>query len=112
MAEGSFDSQVPFSLSTAVDGKLEKKVQANVEALLSQLKQGQKGTLTIKLELSRIPDTTTMIKISAGVKAGFPEEKMTGTGQMTGDFKLKVDKPREKVAQLTLADKPAANQEE
>ncbi|MFA5451645.1 MAG: hypothetical protein WC231_06625 [Dehalococcoidales bacterium] len=87
-------------------------MQSNITALLSQLKHGQKATLNVKLELSRIADTTTMIKIVAGVKPGFPEKKMTGTGQMTGDFELKIDRPKEKVKQLSIVDKPATNQEE
>ena len=103
-----FNPSEPACLSNLCNGELEQIFQAEVPALLSQLQQGQKAKLTIELVFAKVKDTDTMISITANAKPSFPPRTKTAVGQITGDFKLKVDRPTTKVTQLSLAEKPGA----
>lgn len=100
-----FDAQVQASLATICNGEVEEIFQAEVPALLTQLKHGQKAKLSIELEFSRVPNTDTMINTTAKVTPKYPARTKTAVGQITGDCKLKVDKPQTKVVQLSISEK-------
>lgn len=100
-----FETQVQASLATICNGELEETFKEEVPALLSQLKHGQKAKLTIELEFSRVPNTDTMINITAKIKPTFPTRAKTAVGQISGDCSLRVDKPQNKVVQLSITDK-------
>lgn len=98
----AFDPMVPATLSTLCNGELENLFQSNVPSLLSQLGHGQKATLSLNLEFTRVPNTDTMINIKATAKPTYPSRVKVAVGQITGDCKLQVDKPSEKVVQMSL----------
>jgi len=97
------DMNEPLSLTNICEGKLEEEFQKVYPALLSQLKHGDKASLAIKLDFSRVADTETMIKMEYSVKPTFPARKKSSIGQITDDFKVKTEKVPEKVKQLSIA---------
>ena len=96
------DFNVPLTLSTACEGKLEEEFQNLYPAILSQLRHGDKATVNITLEFKRVPDTTTMINLGYKVTPRFPAKSKASVCQLTGDNRLQTEKPQRpfKVAKL------------
>lgn len=89
-------SEVKLSLTTVCGGELEQRFQELVPAIISQLGQGQKGTISINLEFKRVPDTATMVSTSFTVSPKFPAIKKASICQITEDYSLKTEAPMEK----------------
>lgn len=99
-----FEPQVPATLSNICGGEVEKQFQREAKHLLSQLCEGEKGTITISLGFERTKGSAQMINIKSSVKVAPPAKVRQTIGQITPEFTLQVDKPaEEKVVQLSIA---------
>lgn len=106
MSMGDFSA--PLTLSSACGGKLEAEFQRLYPAMLAQLKQGDKATIAITLELKRVPETTTMLNLTYKIKPTWPAKAKSSVCQITGDNKLKTDEPEAPVKVVNMFDKEAS----
>lgn len=105
MSMGNFG--IPLTLSTACSGKLEEEFQRLYPAMLAQLKESDKATITITLDMKRVPDTTTMLNLTYKIKPTWPAKAKSSVCQITGDNKLKTDEPVAPVKVVNIFDKEA-----
>lgn len=101
------DFKVPLTLSTACSGKLEEEFQHLYPAMLAQLKEGDKATITITLDLKRVPDTATMLNLAYKIKPTWPAKSKSSVCQITGDNQLKTEEPPAPVKIVNMFDKEA-----
>ena len=94
--------EVELSLSTLCGGELEKRFQDLYPNILSALKDGEKATVGITLEFSRIKDMSTMINVGYKIAPRFPQQGRNSICQVTGDNKLKTDKPVPEPDQIVI----------
>lgn len=95
-------SEVPVSLITICGGALEEQFQGLIPALLSQLKHGQKASISINVDFKRVADTSTMVNTSYRLTPKFPSISKASVCQITGENKLKTDAPTEKPKVVNL----------
>jgi len=93
-----------LSLSNLCGGQLEEQFQELVPKIISQLKEGQKGTISISIDFKRVPETTTMVTTSYSLSHKFPSVKKTSFCQVTGDNRLKTEPPKEKPKLVNMFD--------
>lgn len=99
-----FEPQVPATLSNICGGEVEKQFQREAKSLLSQLCEGEKGKITITLDIERTKGSVQMINIKSTFRTTPPAKVRLAIGQVTNDFTLQVDKPaEEKVTQSAYA---------
>lgn len=99
----TMQSEVPVSLSTVCGGSLEEQFQKIYPAVISQLRPGNSGSISVTLKFKRMEDTATMVTTSFSLTPKFPAVKKASICQITGEGKLKTDAPVEsKVTQLNL----------
>jgi hypothetical protein len=87
---------VDVTLSTICGGQLEGQFQELVPKIIANLKEGQKGTISISIDIKREPDTQTMVTTSYKLSHKMPSIKKTSFCQITGDGHLKTEPPKEK----------------
>lgn len=85
--------EVPLSLSNVCGGKLDMEFQEKYQAAMATLKEGQKATITINLELSRVKGTSTMVNVGYKLTPKFPAVGDNSVCQIDGDGKLLTEKP-------------------
>ncbi|SMC64133.1 hypothetical protein [Sporomusa malonica] len=95
-------SEVNLSLSTLGGGAMEEQFQQLIPALLSQLKHGQKASISIGIDFKRVDNTDTMITTSYRLTPKFPAISKASICQVTGDNRLKTDAPIEKPKLVNL----------
>jgi hypothetical protein len=83
-------------------GALEEEFQRQYPSLIENLKHGEKASLTINLEIKRVPDTTTMMSLGYKIATKAPARSNATVAQVFGDGRLKVEKPAPKVEQLRV----------
>jgi len=81
----------PLTLSTVCGGKLEEEFQAFYPAVLAQLKEGDKATITINIELKRVPDTSSMVNLGYKITPKFPAKTKASICQLDDEFKLRTE---------------------
>lgn len=64
-----------LNLSSLSGGQLNKEFEAAYKDIVDSLNHGEKATITIKVELSRIPDTQTMFNVKHDIKVANPPIK-------------------------------------
>ena len=94
--------EVELSLSTLCGGELEKRFQDLYPNILSALKDGEKATVGITLEFSRIKDMSTMVNVGYKIKQTMPAQGRASICQVTADNKLKTDKPVPQPEQIVI----------
>lgn len=94
--------EVPVSLSTICGGAMEEQFQQLYPALLAQLREGNKASLSVNISFKKVQDTATMINTSYKMTPKFPASGKASICQITGDYKLKTDPPAEKPQVITL----------
>jgi hypothetical protein len=94
--------ETPLSLSTVCGGSLEQEFQEQYGALLTKLRDGDKGTLTISLEMRRVKDTATMVELGYKISSKYPTKAKSSVCQIDADGKLLTEEPPKKVANMTL----------
>lgn len=87
------DFKTPLTLSNMCGGKLEQEFQDLYPAMLTQLKHGDKATVTITIDMKRVPETNTMLNLSYKITPRFPAKSKSSVCQITGDNKLKTEEP-------------------
>jgi hypothetical protein len=92
-----------LSLSNVCEGKLEGEFQEAYTAIMAKLYPGKVGTISIKLKLQRVENTSSMVEIGYSLDAKLPPQKRACIGEIVDDGLLKVDpvKP-DNVTQLKL----------
>lgn len=98
------DTKEALTLSNICEGALEEEFQSLYPAILSQLKEGDKGSISITVEMARVKDTSSMVTTSFKVTPKFPARKRAMVGQIAKG-KLFAEKVAPKVRQMTLLDR-------
>lgn len=88
--------EIPVSLSTICGGAMEEQFQSVYPALIAQLKEGNKASVSITIDFKKVPDTTTMVATSYKITPKFPASGKASICQITGDCKLKTEPPVER----------------
>lgn len=83
--------EVPVSLSTICAGALEEQFQQIMQALIPQIKHGQKGSVSISIDFKRVENTTTMVTTAYKITPKFPAMSKASICQVTGDNRLKTE---------------------
>lgn len=65
----------PLTLANLCGGELAADFEAKVKEILAGTKAGQKGTVSISIEVQRTPNTQTMLDISYSIKHTLPAKK-------------------------------------
>ncbi|MDD4601486.1 hypothetical protein SDC9_04170 [bioreactor metagenome] len=94
--------EISVSLSTICGGAMEEQFQQLYPALLAQLREGNKASLSINISFKKVQDTSTMINTSYKITPKFPASGKASICQITGDYKLKTEAPVEKPQVITL----------
>jgi len=94
--------EVKLSLSTICEGHLEEEFQSFIPALLSQLKHGQKASVSITIDLKRVADTSTMITAAYSITPKFPATKKASICRMTGNNELITEEAPEPMKVVNL----------
>jgi len=103
-------SEVNISLSTICGGALEDQFQDLYPALISQIKQGQKASLSITINFKKIENTDTMLSADYSLTPKFPAVKKASICQITGEGKLKTDAPQPRPQVVNLFNATGGNE--
>lgn len=96
-------AEVPVSLSTICGGGLEDQFQKLYPALISQLTDDNKVSLSINVKFERVEGTSTMVTAEYKITPRFPGSGKASICQITEENKLKTEAPvGSKVTQLNL----------
>jgi hypothetical protein len=91
-----------LTLQNICGGEIAKKFDSIIPVLMSAIQKGQKGGISITIALSRPEDMDTMVVAECSVTPKFPVSKRKGLCTLTGDMKLKTEKPREALKAVDL----------
>lgn len=94
--------EVPVSLSTICAGALEEQFQSIMQALIPQIKHGQKGSVSINIDFKRVENTTTMVTTAYKITPKFPAMSKASICQVTGDNRLKTEAPADRPKVVNL----------
>ena len=94
MPTGNFDT--PLSLATVCEGDLEEEFQEMYPKLIAALREGDKGTITITLEIARIENTDSMLKVGYKIKPQLPSKGKASICAITKGNKLLSEAPVQK----------------
>lgn len=101
------DFNQDLSLANVCAGDLERDFQKMYPDLVAALKEGNKASVSITIEMGKVPNTTTMINMSYSITPKFPARKKAGVCQIADKGKLRTERPLEPVKTLSLFDKEA-----
>jgi len=87
------DFSVPLTLSSVCEGKLEEEFQKMYPDLVESLGAKGKASVAITLQMQRVPDTQTMIRMDYKIKPTFPPVERSSVCQIDKECKLKTDAP-------------------
>jgi hypothetical protein len=92
MSQG--DYEVPLSLSNLDSGKLDEEFQEKYREATANLKEGERATFTVTVDLSRVKGTSTMFNVESRLALRMPPRKRFNACQISGDGKqLLTEKP-------------------
>ena len=94
--------QVKLSLATLCVGQLEEQFQKLYPAVIASLGDGEKGSLSITIEFSKLPDTSTIVGTSFKVKPNYPSKGKAAICQIDSDGRLSTDPVPEKPKLVNL----------
>lgn len=91
------DFSTNFELGTIAQGQLEQDFQDKYRDVINSLKKGQKGSITIKIELSRPADMDSLVNTSYELSISKPKKKVASIAAIAEDKQeqlfLKTDAP-------------------
>lgn len=91
------DFSVPFTLENMAEGKLKEDFEKHYTDVLNSLKKGDKGSVTIKVELNRPKDMDTLINTIYEISSKKPKLKVGAVAAITENqetLKLMTDEPQ------------------
>ncbi|MEG0431021.1 MAG: hypothetical protein RR420_05360 [Anaerovoracaceae bacterium] len=91
-----------LTLENACGGKVKDQFERLVPLIVSTLKDGDKGSITIKIDFKKMTDTTTMLEVKASVKPTYPAAGINSICQIGDNFRVKTEKVTPKPENLTL----------
>lgn len=100
-----FDMNEPLSLTNICGGDLEADFQKLYRKLVAQLEDGEKASLSINIDLSRVPDTMSMYNVGYKVTPKYPAKGRNSMVRVNKDNILcteKADARRPKVVNLGM----------
>lgn len=95
-------AEVQVSLTTICGGALEEQFQSLIQAIIPQIKHGQKGSIAINIDFKRVENTSTMVTTSYKMTPKFPAISKASICQVTGDNRLKTEAPVERPKVVNL----------
>lgn len=95
----------PINLTNVCDGNLEAAFQVAYQQVLASLKKGQKGSISITLEMERPANLDTLVNIGYKLTPKFPATSKISVAQISEDGSLKVERPTERLVQLNVLQK-------
>lgn len=87
------DFSVPLTLSTVCEGKLDEEFQRMYPELVESLGEKGKASVSITIQMQRVPDTQTMVRMDYKIKPTFPPVERSAVCQIDKGYKLKTDAP-------------------
>jgi lipopolysaccharide biosynthesis regulator YciM len=104
------DFSAPLTLSTACEGKLEDEFQKMYPELVESLRGKGKASITITLQMQRVPDTQTMVRMDYKIKPTFPPVERSSVCRIDKKHKLKTDAPPKTMQTLMSFDGGKGNE--
>jgi|GEM_PF-6909850 len=101
------EKRVELQLNTMSGGALEEDFQGALKNVLSKLGDGEKGTITITIDVQRSKGTSTAAVVSYKLKHATPPKAKADLCYFDNDFNCKVDHAPEKqdnLRQLKIAE--------
>lgn len=99
---GLGDFSEDLSLANVCAGKLEADFQNLYPKLVATLKEGNKASISITLEMEKVPNTDTMVNFRYQITPKFPARKKESIVQLDDGFQLHTEKVPEKVDNLRV----------
>lgn len=85
------EKKVQLALENLCEGKLNQEFVEALPKILGNLPKGKKANITIGVEIERIPDTDTMLRVSYSFSYKTPPVKKSSACQVTGDNNILTD---------------------
>ncbi len=86
------DIQVSLGLDTLNEGSLQRDFKELLPRVAREISEnGGKGSISIVIELAKVPDTTSLISSNYKISHKLPTRKKTGICTMDKNFKLTTD---------------------
>jgi len=101
-------TQENLTLSTIGGGELDARFQALIPGIMANLKHDQSASVTIKIDIKRIKDTTMMVGVSYSLSPKYPAVKKSSVCSVTGENKLLTDKVQPTPEKISLFDERKA----
>jgi len=103
-------SEERLSLANICEGKINRQFQRQYPEIFSDLKAGQKATVTITLSLSRPEGSTVMASIAGKMAVKMPAAaSVAGLYAFDDKFEIKADMPQEETAKQGVIPFPATS---
>lgn len=97
-----------LSLENLCQGELKQEFQALMPLVVGCLQEGERGSITIKVDFQKMKDTTTMLNVNYSIKPTYPAKKRASICQIGENFRVKTNKVPERPDNLTLFKKEGA----
>lgn len=86
------DIQVALGLDTLNEGSLQRDFKELLPKIVREIyENGGKGSISIVIELAKVPDTASLVSSNYKISHKLPTRKKTGICTMDKNFKLKTD---------------------
>lgn len=102
------DFGAKLDLATLVNGDLNEEFIKHYQDVLSSLKKGEKGKITMNVVINRIQDMDTLVGIEYDIKSSKPTRKkssMAAIKEVNGQLELMTDKPKEPLQNVSMFNK-------
>ena len=100
------DFSVPLDLASIQGGELNEDFAEHYKELVSALRQGENGKITIEIKLKRPDELDTMVIVETSIRTQKPKRSRAQYAKLAADenglVALKVDKPRPKLEPVSL----------
>jgi hypothetical protein len=82
-----------MTLANMCNGTLEDAFQSIYPEILAKCMSGEKGSISIIIELERVEDTATVVRTAFSIKSKAPAFKKMALCTMTGEYQLNTEEP-------------------
>jgi hypothetical protein len=83
-----------LNLSNVCEGKLDRQFKQKYPEIISNLREGQKATITVSLTIERPPGSTMMTSITGKLTTKMPPSAaVAGLYSFNNDYQIKTEEP-------------------
>lgn len=102
-------SEVVVNLATVCGGELNERFRDLVPSVVSRLLQGQTGSIAIKIDFKRVPDTTMMLTTTYNITPKYPSLKKQSFAKIADDYTLTTEEPKAKPKVVSMFEGDGTN---